>query len=119
MANYLLINGHSYQEPSSLEIAHEDLWSSNSGRTKSGKWTGDLIGWKWQIQATYSPVSKATTKSLMSAITASSIPITFLSPLSNTTKTISCYAGEIRVSPYNYEISGAEYASLSVTFVER
>lgn len=117
--NTFLINGNFIQDPATLDISYEDVWSSNSGRTKSGKWTGDLVAWKWRLDVTFAPVSATTMKTLLTAVARSTVSVTFVNPFTDTLQTISCYPGQIKPTPYNYKANGVEYTGLSLALVER
>lgn len=115
----LTIGGKTF-EVSKLDISHNDIWSQNSGRTKAGTYTGDLIGFKWRLDVEIDPCSRETLQKLYTVVESPVITVGFTNPKNNQHKEIKCYSSATKFSVYNYEVTNElTYQGVSFSVVER
>lgn len=113
------IDGTSVRDPTTISIQRNKMWSSGSGRTKSGNFVGDIVNVKWRIDLSWSPLSKIDAEKIFNALEPPYIKVTFLDPKANTYKTSTFYGGDLTLPIYNYNIEEAVYENLTVSLVEK
>ena len=119
MKDTFTIDGKEFK-PSKMTISHNDIRSQNSGRTKSGYFVGDLVVYKWRIDAVFEPCSREQTQNLLNAIQKQYIKIGFTNPKTNRHDTFDSYAGAVTINVYNYDVSSnITYSGLNFSVVER
>lgn len=119
MAASITINGVEMIEPSSIDVSRNKIWSSGSGRTQSGKFTGDIKARKWKLDIVWKVLTKQETKDILAALEPAFINVKFLNPRTNTFETRVFYAGDEAMPVYSYELDGITYESLKVALVEQ
>lgn len=67
---FLTINGRAVACPVSLSIGNEIIWSSNTGRTDTGKMVGDVIAEKQTLTVTWGILTDAEYKTIKDNISA-------------------------------------------------
>lgn len=70
--NVLTINGTAVANPAlgGVQIVDNSMWAEGAGRSTSGKWIGDLKGWKTQITIKWPPLPLSEVKRIRDAIQA-------------------------------------------------
>lgn len=97
-------------------LGYFKLWSSDSGRNMAGTNTGTLIGIFPKIKMTFRKTNGTEVALLLAELNKSNITVTYYDIESKTSKTMSCYAGDIEVPIKNlntYESFNASVISNS------
>lgn len=116
----LKINGEVMPEPQALTPSREKIWSSNTGRSDSGKMNGDIVAIKTKLQIQWGILSAEQTELLDSYFSQAYFECTYLDPASaNKEKTIEVYAGTPTYPVYSYVKGFPEYKGVGVDLVER
>lgn len=63
--------------PIELKVGHEIIWSSNTGRTSSGRMVGDVIAEKTTLEVNWGILSDAEIEKIKNYMIAGFFPITF------------------------------------------
>lgn len=113
------IDGVAIRDPTTISIQRNKIWSSGSGRTKSGNWAGDITNVKWRIDVSWAPLSSNDAQKIFNALEPAYVSVTFLDPKSNTFKEKTFYGGDIALPVYNYNVEKAVYENLTVSLVEK
>lgn len=116
----LKFNGQIMPEPSAITPSREKIWSSNTGRSDSGKMNGDIVAIKTKLQIQWSVLSAEQTELIDSYLSQSYFECTYLAPSSgNKEKTIEVYAGTPSYPVYSYAKGLPEYKGVGVDLIER
>lgn len=118
----LWLKGKEMSDPSAITITKEPIWSKNTGRGSTGKFVGDIVGYKFKIQITWPILSQAQTAEIDSAITDSAFfSAKFIDPTSATgeftTKTV--YAGTPTYPVYSYVNGLPRHKGVAVDLIEQ
>lgn len=118
MEAILKVDDTNIPDPTSITISRNKVWAQNTGRTKSGKYVGDLIAVKWRIDATWNNISETKAQEIINAFEPSFVNIRFKNPKTKSFATAKFYSGDETLNVYNYEIEQAVYESVSLSIVE-
>jgi len=115
----LICSGIVLPAPTELKLGDEILWSSNTGRTMSGKMVGDVVAEKETIEISWAYIREAQLKTIRKALPAGFFTIIF----ENAGQTISWdgYRGTISLSDMGDLGDGLGhcYKSVSVKIVQQ
>lgn len=117
--NVLWIDGTKLKDPATVNISRNKIWSQNSGRTKSGTFTGDIVCMKWRIDVTWNALTESEVKTILEKLETPFINVRFKNPRKNNFETIKCYGGDETMPVYNYAIEKSVYESLTVSLVQK
>lgn len=107
-------------EPRSIEIGKEKIWSSNTGRTDSGKMNGDIIAIKTQLKIKWGVLSAEQTALIDKYLSESFFACTYLDPGNgNAETTKEFYAGTPAYPVYSYVNGLPDYQGVGVDLIER
>lgn len=128
----LTINGTQVAEPAfqGVTITEESVWASNTGRSQTGKMTGDIVAWKKTVAVTWPPLSPAQTRGIINAIknAPAFFPIRFTNDLiagsdpsdeSGLAPEITVYASNIPRTVYSLAQGLRMHEGVTVTFIEQ
>ena len=118
MEAVLKVNGSDIPDPTSITISRNKVWAQNTGRTKSGKYVGDIVALKWRIDATWNNVSENKAQEIMNAFEPAFMDVRFKNPKTKAFATAKFYGGDETLNVYNYDIAEAVYESVSLSIVE-
>ena len=64
------INGTTVKDPKlgGIAVTDEPIWSSNTGRSTTGKMIGDIVAWKTTIEVAWPPLTYSEMKTIRDAI---------------------------------------------------
>ena len=100
----LYINGVRMPDPAleGVTISREKIWSSNTGRTTSGKMVGTVVAVKTTLKIKWPPLTPAQTAVVENAVSGSAfVPVTFTDATGSTvTKTM--YFGTPSYTVYSW-----------------
>ena len=119
----MVINGVTVKEPKlgGVSVTDEPIWSSNTGRSASGKMIGDIVAMKSTIEIAWTPLSFADMKKIRDAIISGGefFSITYPDPAvgANVTKTV--YCGNIPRLLYSLSSRYPRYQDVTIQFIER
>lgn len=119
IGNVLTIDGVKVKDPSTVTPSRNKEWSQNSGRTKSGTFTGDIAAMKWRLDLTWTPLTEDEMQNLLKALEPPFIKVRFKNPRTKSFETKTFYGGSETMVVYNYNIEEAVYENLSVSLVEK
>ena len=106
----LYINGVRMPDPAleGVTISREKIWSSNTGRTTSGKMVGTVVAVKTTLKIKWPPLTPAQTAVVENAVSGSAfVPVTFTDATGSTvTKTM--YFGTPSYTVYSWA-DGVQY----------
>lgn len=102
-----------------LDISREPIWSSNTGRTSSGKMVGDIVAQKYKLTITLPPMSDEQAASFDAAILPAFFNVTFRNPTTGKNVTKSMYAGSPRYPVYSYVDIYPRYVGTAVELIEQ
>ena len=109
-ASDLYINGVKMPDPAleGITISKEKIWSSNTGRTTSGKMVGTVVAVKTTLKIKWPPLTPAQTAVVENAVSGSAfVPVTFTDATGSTvTKTM--YFGTPSYTVYSWA-DGVQY----------
>ena len=109
-ASDLYINGVKMPDPAleGITISREKIWSSNTGRTTSGKMVGTVVAVKTTLKIKWPPLTPAQTAVVENAVSGSAfVPVTFTDATGSTvTKTM--YFGTPSYTVYSWA-DGVQY----------
>ena len=123
------INGHSVAEPKigGIGVTDEPIWSSNTGRSSTGKMIGDIVGWKTTIEVAWPTLTYAQAKAIRDAIRGAGNFFTITYPdieggiengaLKTQSKTV--YCANIPRVLYSLNPKYRRYADITIQFIER
>lgn len=102
-------------------VTDEPIWSSNTGRSTTGKMIGDVIAWKTTVEVSWPPLSFSEAKTLRDAIKNAGpffeIQYFDFSSSSMITKTV--YASNIPRTLYSLSSKYQRYNNITVKFIEQ
>lgn len=115
------INGVCMPTPDKDGITYgkEPLWSSNSGRTASGLYVGDLVAEKMTVDISFSNLTESDVRLIENALT-TFYTLSVIDPLDSSNRiTLECY-----IPPRAYPLKvvskdGAKYNTVTLNCVER
>lgn len=124
------INGTTVAEPAhkGLVVTEETIWSSNTGRSASGKMIGDIIARKRTVEVTWNTLSYSQAKTIADTlrsapkffnITYPDIEAGINSNGTLKTNTIKVYASNVPRELYSLAAGIRYYNGLKVTFIEQ
>lgn len=113
------INGVSVKSPSAITISRNKLWSSKTGRAKSGKYTGNLIAVKYRLDIIWTALTEDDVEILTNALKPAFVTVEFRDPLTKTQKTKTMYGGDETMQVYSYVIENCVYTQMTVSLVEQ
>lgn len=119
----MVINGVTVKEPKlgGVSITDEPIWSSNTGRSSTGKMIGDIVARKATIEIAWPPLTFAEMASIRNAIIAGGefFSITYPDPSisANVTKTV--YCANIPRLLYSLSRNYPRYQDVTIQFIER
>lgn len=107
-------------EPKSIKISREKIWSKNTGRSDSGKMTGDIVAIKTTLKIEWAILSAEEIKLIDQYLSTAFFECTYLDPaLGNKETTKSFYAGSPMYPVYSYVPGLPEYTGVGVDLIER
>lgn len=115
----LKLNGTVIPYVQKIEITRNPIWSSNTGRTASGKMVGDLVTQKYKLKITFSPMSDEDTVSLEAVISQAFFDVTFKNPTTGKMETKKMYADAPVYPVYSYADELPRYVGNAVSLVEQ
>lgn len=119
----LRINGTQVAEPAheGVEITDEPIWSSNTGRSQTGKLTGDIVAMKTTIAVSWPPLSFAQSKQLRDTIVNAGefFTLEYNDFSGSTTVTKTVYASSLPRTLYSIAPGIQLHTGISVTFIEQ
>lgn len=105
-----------------LAITREPIWGTNTGRSASGKMTGDIITHKTTIAVTWPPLSAADTATILDAVegAGSFFDIRFTNDVGSGTATYTVYASNLPRTVYSLAPGLAfRHTGIEITFIEQ
>lgn len=104
--------------PVSLSVSDEIIWSSNTGRTASGKMVGDIVAEKKNLDIKWGVLPESEVKKISSNLKAGFFPLTFRDDGVNIT--IQSYRGTLSKEHMGYIGDGIYYyKSVSVSIIQQ
>ena len=118
----LWFGGVEMPTPSDISITKEPVWSSNAGRSSTGKFIGDIICYKFKIQITWKTLSQKQSALIDREITKDAFfDVKFIDPTDSsgnyTTKTV--YAGTPTYPVYSYVDGYPRYKGVALNLIEQ
>lgn len=102
-----------------LDISREPIWSSNTGRTASGKMAGDIVAQKYKLTVTLPPLNDKEAASFDAAILPTFFNVTFKNPTTNSMVTKKMYASSPKYPVYSYADELPRYVGVAIDFIEQ
>lgn len=113
-----------------IAVTDEPIWSSNTGRSSTGKMIGDIVARKTTIEVAWPPLTYAEMKTLRNAIIAGGefFKIKYKdvegvtsgdATLSNMTTTKTVYCGNIPRLMYSTNSKYQKYVDVKIEFIEQ
>ncbi len=116
----LKFEGNTMPEPKSIEVGREKVWSSNTGRSDSGKMTGDVVAIKTTLKITWAVLSALQTQKIDKYLSKAFFQCTYMDPASgNEEKTKTFYAGTPVYPVYSYVNGYPDYQGVAVDLIEQ
>ena len=116
----LKFNGMDMPEPQGITHDKEKIWSSNTGRSDSGKMNGDIIAIKAKLKIQWGVLSAEQTALIDNYLSQSFFECSYLDPsLANEEVTKEFYAGTPTYPVYSYVKGFPEYKGVGVDLIER
>lgn len=111
MAYRLVVDGVELPTPAleGITITHEPIWSSNTGRTASGKLVGTKVVDKWKLEVKWPVLSQSEAQKVFNAASGDFKTVIFTDPF-GTERTITAYCGTPTATPYSW-VSGMRWLS--------
>lgn len=129
------INGVTVKEPArgGVTITEEPIWAPNTGRSQTGKMTGDIVAWKRTFEVTWPPLTFEQTNTIMRAIETASafFPITFTNTrngqvisgdeltMTSALETATVYTSNIPRTVASLSNAYKRHAGVTITFIEQ
>ena len=122
------INNVTVKEPKigGVNVTDEPIWSSNTGRSSTGKMIGDIIAWKATIEISWPPLTFAEMKAIRDAIRSGGefFPIEYPdiasgSTVATMTTTKTVYCANIPRLLYSMSDIYKRYTDITIQFIER
>lgn len=105
-----------------ITITREPVWGTNTGRSASGKMTGDIVTRKTTIAVTWPPLSAAETKTIIDAIEGAGafFGIRFDNDTGSGLQTYTVYASNLPRTIYSLAQGLTfRHTGVTVTFIEQ
>ena len=116
----LKFNDETIPEPSSLIVGREKIWSSNTGRSDSGKMNGDIVSIKTTLKIQWGILSAENIERIDQYLSQTYLKCTYLDPtLANKENTKEFYSGTPSYPVYSYAKGFPEYKGVGVDLIER
>lgn len=119
----MVINNIQVKEPklAGVSVTDELIWSSNTGRSASGKMIGDIVATKSTIEIAWAPLSFADMKKIRDAIMSGGefFEITYPDPAVARDVTKEVYCGNIPRLLYSLSAQYPRYQDVTIQFIER
>lgn len=112
----LIVGGYSFKVKS-LTIGEEPIWSSNAGRSSTGKMMGDIIRWVRTLNVTFCPMTEAQAQQFYRATHTRSYVVQYRDVGTKTMESVPCYGVPLNFPVYNYT-TAFTFGEVSVNFVE-
>jgi len=114
----LQINSNTMPAPSVMYVIVSDIKTEE--RNAAGASVIDRIAaGKRRIECDWAYVSNANLVTLLSAVSGATFTVSYLDPLTNAAKTITCTVGERAVGALVYKSGTPVWGSVKMTFTER
>lgn len=114
MANFLKAGDAALPTPSSVTIKREPIWSSDTGRTQSGKMAGEVVAEKVTASLKWNLLPKSKMDSLERHLKTGFFKVTI-----NDVGTIIVYRGPIQATRWNKGNGEVWYKDVTVDLIER
>lgn len=114
MANFLKVGSTVLPTPTKMTVKKEPIWSSDTGRTQSGKMSGSVVSEKVTATLEWSVLPKSKLQLLEKHL-----KLGFFSVTINDLGTISVYRGPIQAERWNRGNGEVWYRNISLELVER
>ena len=124
------INNVTVKDPKKggVAVTDEAVWSSNTGRSSTGKMIGDIVAWKTTIEIAWPPLTYSEMKTIRDAIRNAGEFFSIQYPdveagindngtLKTQTKTV--YVANIPRQLYSTSAKYRRYADITIQFIER
>ena len=96
------------------------IWSSNTGRSASGKMLGDIVAVKYTLEFSWSKLTAQEVKDLESAVgTAAFFPVVFPEEGTGSSVTKYFYAGDMTYATKKYENGVEIYSDVILPLIEQ
>ena len=116
------INGSSISVPdeNGFKRTKNKIWSSNTGRSASGKMLGDIVAVKYTLDFAWSKLTAQEVKNLETAVgTAAFFPVVFPEEGTGKTLTKNFYAADMTYGTKKYENGTEIYSDVSLQIIEQ
>lgn len=102
-------------------VTDEPIWSSNTGRSTTGKMIGDIVDWKTTIEITWPPLSFSETAQIRNAIKNAGefFDLTYYDMSASTPQTKTVYCGNIPRTLYSLEAHHRMHQGITIKFIEQ
>lgn len=114
---YLKVDGKYMPALKELTITEEKIWSTNAGRTLSGKYVGDIVAIKKKLQCTFVPSGYRESK-LISEIAAKPFVTLEYMDTDGEKGSGSFYSGTPTYPFYSYS-TDVKFNGITLNFIER
>lgn len=114
MANFFKAGDAVLPTPSEVTFKNEQIWSGDTGRTQSGKMTGDVVAEKITASIKWYVLSKAKMDSLKKHLKTG-----FFQATINDIGTVTVYRGPIQATRWNRGNGEVWYKDVTVDLIER
>lgn len=112
------VNGQKLKTPKKMSVGIYDV-SKNADRNAQGTILIDRVAVKRKIEMEWGHLTNAEMASILSAVQDVFFSVTYPDPLTGTSNTITCYAGD-RTAPIYQVINGTvRWDGLKMNFIER
>lgn len=119
----MVINGITVATPShnGVVITDEPIWSSNTGRSSTGKMIGDIIAWKTTIAVSWPPLSFSAAEKIRDAVINAGpfFKIKYYDFKTDRMQEKTVYAGNIPRTLYSLAAGQQKYTDITITFIEQ
>ena len=116
----LKFNGEAMPEPQSISVSPEKIWSSNTGRSDSGKMNGDIVAIKTNLKIQWGVLTAEQTELIDKYLSKAFFECTYLNPTkANAEETKEFYAGTPTYPVYSYADGLPKYKGVGVDLIER
>lgn len=104
-----------------INVTDEPVWSSNTGRSTTGKMIGDIVAWKKTIEVKWPPLTFAQVSAIRSAIKSGGefFDISYYDLATGSMKTTKVYCGNIPRTLYSLAAKHQKYFDVAIKFVEQ
>jgi len=118
------INGVPVREPAKdgVTVTEEPVWAPNTGRSQTGKMTGDIVAWKRTFAVTWPPLTFAQTGAIITAIqnAGAFFPITFTNTKGGSSdESATVYTSSIPRTVASLNAAYRRNTGVTITFIEQ